>query len=152
MWYQIQSKFRDEPRPRNGLLRVRQFIMKDSYTFDLDEAGLDVSYQKHHQAYCRIFDRCRLKYTVVEAHSGAMGGSQSHEFMVMCDAGEDYVASCPKCLRWPAREQPQQGAAAHGGGRGDPNDTRRVVPADGSLIRVGWDQERYSYRNHLVFI
>ena len=97
MWYQIQSKFRDEPRPRNGLLRVRQFIMKDSYTFDIDEAGLDVSYNKHHQAYCRIFDRCGLKYSVVEAHSGAMGGSQSHEFMVMCDAGEDYVVTCPQC-------------------------------------------------------
>ena len=92
IWYQIQNKFRDEPRPKSGLLRVRQFIMKDSYTFDLDAAGLDVSYQKHHQAYCRIFDRCGLDYIVVEAHSGAMGGSQSHEFMVASDAGEDFVA------------------------------------------------------------
>src|SRR6476660_4874463 len=93
MWYQIQNKFRDEPRPKSGLLRVRQFIMKDSYSFDLDAAGLDVSYQKHHQAYCRIFDRCGLEYTVVEAHSGAMGGSQSHEFMVVSDAGEDFVVT-----------------------------------------------------------
>src|SRR5882724_11743280 len=69
IWYQIQTKFRDEPRPKSGLLRVRQFIMKDSYTFDMDAAGLDVSYQKHYEAYCRIFDRCGLKYLVVEAHS-----------------------------------------------------------------------------------
>src|SRR5579862_8527427 len=91
IWYQIQSKFRDEPRPKSGLLRVRQFIMKDSYSFDLDAAGLDVSYQKHHAAYCRIFERCGLEYVVVEAHSGAMGGSQSHEFMVRSEAGEDFV-------------------------------------------------------------
>src|SRR5712692_10620439 len=94
IWYQIQNKFRDEPRPKSGLIRVRQFIMKDSYSFDLDAAGLDVSYQKHHQAYCRIFDRSGLDYIVVEAHSGAMGGSQSHEFMVASDAGEDFVALC----------------------------------------------------------
>lgn len=92
LWYQIQTKFRDEPRPKSGLLRVRQFTMKDSYSFDLDAAGLDVSYQKHHDAYCRIFDRCGLEYVAVEAHSGAMGGSQSHEFMVQSDAGEDYIA------------------------------------------------------------
>jgi prolyl-tRNA synthetase len=97
IWYQIQTKFRDEPRPKSGLLRVRQFIMKDSYSFDMDAAGLDVSYQKHYDAYCRIFDRCGLKYSVVEAHSGAMGGSQSHEFMVRTPAGEDLVVSCDKC-------------------------------------------------------
>jgi prolyl-tRNA synthetase len=97
IWYQIQSKFRDEARPKSGLLRVRQFLMKDSYSFDIDAAGLDVSYQKHHEAYRRIFDRCGLKYVVVEAHSGAMGGSQSHEFMVRTPAGEDQVVSCEKC-------------------------------------------------------
>jgi len=97
IWYQIQNKFRDEPRPKSGLIRVRQFIMKDSYSFDIDAAGLDESYKKHYEVYCRIFDRCGLKYSVVEAHSGAMGGSQSHEFMVMTDAGEDMVASCEKC-------------------------------------------------------
>jgi prolyl-tRNA synthetase len=91
IWYQIQTKFRDEPRPKSGLLRVRQFLMKDSYTFDLDAAGLDVAYQKHYDAYCRIFDRCGLRYKIVEAHSGAMGGSQSHEFMVASDAGEDFI-------------------------------------------------------------
>ncbi len=97
IWYQIQSKFRDEPRPKSGLLRVRQFMMKDSYSFDIDAAGLDVSYQKHHEAYCRIFDRCGLKYMVIEAHSGAMGGSQSQEFMVRTPAGEDQVVSCETC-------------------------------------------------------
>ena len=97
IWYQIQQKFRDEPRPKSGLLRVRQFTMKDSYSFDIDAAGLDVSYQKHHDVYCRIFDRCGLKYVVVHADSGAMGGSGSQEFMVYTDAGEDLVVSCPDC-------------------------------------------------------
>ena len=95
IWYQIQTKFRDEPRPKSGLLRTRQFIMKDSYTFDLTPAGLDAAYEKHRVAYCRIFDRCGLDYVVVEAHSGAMGGSQSHEFMVVSDAGEDFVVKGP---------------------------------------------------------
>ncbi|HLB89138.1 MAG TPA: proline--tRNA ligase [Terriglobales bacterium] len=97
IWYQIQTKFRDEARPKSGLLRVRQFIMKDSYSFDMDPAGLDVSYLKHYDAYCRIFDRCGLKYAVVEAHSGAMGGSQSHEFVVRTPAGEDQIVSCENC-------------------------------------------------------
>src|SRR6266853_2825395 len=97
IWYQIQSKFRDEARPKAGLLRVRQFIMKDSYTFDIDAAGLDAAYEKHYQAYSRIFERCGLKTIAVEAHSGAMGGSQSHEFMVPSSAGEDLVAICAKC-------------------------------------------------------
>ena len=93
IWYQIQTKFRDEPRPKSGLLRVRQFLMKDSYSFDIDEAGLDESYRKHDRVYRRIFDRCGLEYVVVEADSGAMGGSQSQEFMVYTDAGEDLIAS-----------------------------------------------------------
>jgi prolyl-tRNA synthetase len=97
IWYQIAPKFRDEPRPRSGLLRVRQFMMKDSYSFDLDAAGLDASYLKHRDAYCRIFDRCGLKYSVIEAHSGAMGGSQSEEFMVRTPAGEDQIVSCEQC-------------------------------------------------------
>jgi prolyl-tRNA synthetase len=97
VWYQIQTKFRDEPRPKSGLLRVRQFIMKDSYSFDIDAAGLDASYQRHYETYRKIFDRSGLTYVVVEAHSGSMGGSQSHEFMVYTDAGEDLVASCAKC-------------------------------------------------------
>jgi prolyl-tRNA synthetase len=97
IWYQIAPKFRDEPRPRSGLLRVRQFMMKDSYSFDIDAAGLDVSYKKHYEAYCRIFDRCGLKYMVVEADSGAMGGKESHEFMVRTPAGEDQIVSCDGC-------------------------------------------------------
>ena len=97
IWYQIQTKFRDEPRPKSGLLRVRQFLMKDAYSFDVDAKGLDVSYQKHHDAYCRIFDRCGLEYITVEADSGAMGGSQSQEFMVASDAGEDLVVRCKAC-------------------------------------------------------
>jgi prolyl-tRNA synthetase len=95
IWYQIQTKFRDEPRPKSGLLRVRQFIMKDAYTFDIDKAGLDAAYEKHYQAYSKIFDRCGLEYTVVEAHSGAMGGTESHEFAVRSDSGEDYIVRCP---------------------------------------------------------
>jgi prolyl-tRNA synthetase len=79
------------------LLRVRQFMMKDSYSFDVDDAGLDVSYQKHRKAYCQIFDRCGLNYLIIEAHSGAMGGTQSEEFMVYTPAGEDQVVSCAKC-------------------------------------------------------
>ena len=97
IWYQIQTKFRDEPRPKSGLLRVRQFIMKDSYSFDMDAGGLDVSYRKHYEAYRRIFARCGLDVIPVEAHSGAMGGSQSMEFMVASDAGEDLVVNCPAC-------------------------------------------------------
>ncbi|MGH9804899.1 MAG: proline--tRNA ligase [Candidatus Acidiferrales bacterium] len=97
IWYQIQVKFRDEARPKSGLMRLRQFIMKDSYSFDLDEGGLDQSYQKHYEAYCAIFTRAGLNYQVVEAHSGAMGGSQSHEFMVVSPAGEDSIAVCEGC-------------------------------------------------------
>ena len=97
IWYQIAPKFRDEPRPKAGLLRVRQFMMKDAYSFDIDAGGLDVSYKKHYEAYCKIFDRCGLKYMVVEADSGAMGGKESHEFMVRTPAGEDQIVSCDGC-------------------------------------------------------
>ena len=97
IWYQIQTKFRDEPRPKSGLMRVRQFIMKDSYTFDMDAAGLDVAYQKHYDAYCKIFTRCGLSYLAAHAHSGAMGGNESIEFMVASPAGEDQVVFCPEC-------------------------------------------------------
>jgi prolyl-tRNA synthetase len=95
--YQIQVKFRDEPRPRFGLIRVKEFIMKDAYSFDVDDAAADASYQKMYDAYVRIFERVGLKTKIVEAHSGAMGGSHSHEFMVVSPAGEDKVASCDKC-------------------------------------------------------
>src|ERR1700760_836982 len=94
IWYQIQTKFRDEPRPKSGLLRVRQFIMKDSYSFDIDQAGLDKSYDLHDAAYRAIFTRCGLEFVAVEADSGAMGGSGSQEFMVYTEAGEDFIVSC----------------------------------------------------------
>jgi prolyl-tRNA synthetase len=97
IWYQIQTKFRDEPRPKSGLLRVRQFTMKDAYSFDIDKAGLDKSFDLHDAVYRKIFSRCGLKFVAVEADSGSMGGSQSQEFMSYTDAGEDLIASCPVC-------------------------------------------------------
>ncbi|MGI8917297.1 MAG: proline--tRNA ligase [Pyrinomonadaceae bacterium] len=97
VWYQIQAKFRDEARPKSGVLRVRQFIMKDAYSFDVDKAGLDKSFNDQREAYKRIFDRCGLQYVIVEASSGAMGGSASNEFMVKTDAGEDMIAICANC-------------------------------------------------------
>lgn len=95
--YQIQTKFRDEIRPRFGLMRGREFIMKDAYSFDLDDAGADISYEKMYQAYRRIFKRCGLKFRAVEADSGAIGGSFSHEFMVLAESGEDAIVSCDAC-------------------------------------------------------
>jgi prolyl-tRNA synthetase len=96
-WYQFQTKFRDEPRPRAGLLRVREFTMKDSYSFDLSPAGLDISFGRHRGAYLRIFERLGIPVIPVEASSGAMGGKDSTEFMCPSDAGEDLVAHCPAC-------------------------------------------------------
>ncbi|MFH1094352.1 MAG: proline--tRNA ligase [Candidatus Omnitrophota bacterium] len=95
--YQIQTKFRDEARPRYGVIRSREFIMKDAYSFDQDMQGLDVSYDKMYDAYCRIFKRCGLKFIPVEADTGIMGGDASHEFMVLADSGEDKIAQCAKC-------------------------------------------------------
>lgn len=95
--YQIQTKYRDEGRPRFGLMRGREFIMKDAYSFDLDQAGLDVSYKKMYDAYCRIFERLGLDFTIVDADSGAMGGSGSQEFMVKSPVGEDGIAYCDAC-------------------------------------------------------
>jgi prolyl-tRNA synthetase len=97
IWYQIQTKFRNEARPRSGIIRGRQFIMKDSYSFDVDWNALDLSYNQHDSAYRNIFDRCGLKYFVVGASSGAMGGTGSEEFMVRSEAGEDTVAYCESC-------------------------------------------------------
>jgi len=95
--YQIQTKFRDEPRPRSGLLRVREFIMKDLYSLDVDEAGLDESYNKMSQAYRNLYGRLGLPALMVEADSGAIGGKESHEFMVVTESGEDEVIYCPRC-------------------------------------------------------
>jgi prolyl-tRNA synthetase len=96
-WYQFQTKLRDEPRPRAGLLRVREFTMKDSYSFDLDAAGLDISFDRHRAAYVRIFERLSIPVIPVEASSGAMGGRDSTEFMCPSEVGEDMVAYCPDC-------------------------------------------------------
>jgi prolyl-tRNA synthetase len=113
--YQIQTKFRDEPRPRFGVLRSREFIMKDAYSFHLaveGPGGLEETYERMYRAYCRIFDRCGLRYEVVEAESGPIGGSASHEFMVLCDTGEDailksdrgnYAANVEKCATGPRK-------------------------------------------------
>ena len=95
--YQIQTKFRDEARPRSGIIRGREFVMKDSYSFDLDDSGLDISYQKHRDAYVNTFDRLGLKYNIVRAVSGAMGGSKSEEFLAPCTTGEDTYVLCPSC-------------------------------------------------------
>jgi prolyl-tRNA synthetase len=95
--YQIQTKFRDEARPRSGIIRGREFVMKDSYSFDLDDAGLEVSYQQHRDAYVATFDRLGLKYNIVKAVSGAMGGSKSEEFLAPCTTGEDTYVLCPSC-------------------------------------------------------
>ena len=97
IWYQIQTKFRDEPRPKSGLLRVREFAMKDSYSLDIDDAGLDHAFDLHHKAYTRIFERLGLPAIAVEASSGAMGGSASVEFMVPSGAGEDDIVRCGDC-------------------------------------------------------
>ena len=97
MWYQIHTKFRDEPRPKSGLLRVREFTMKDAYSFDADEDGLDTAFEKQHQAYLKIFDRLDLNVIPVEASSGNMGGSDSIEFMVQAPSGEDDVMLCSSC-------------------------------------------------------
>ena len=95
--YQIQTKYRDEARPRFGLIRSREFIMKDNYSFDRDEEGLDVSYKNMYDAYSKVFDRCGLNYRPVEADSGAIGGSGSHEFCALCEVGEEEIIYCDEC-------------------------------------------------------
>lgn len=97
VWYQIQIKFRDEARPKSGLIRVRTFIMKDAYTFDVDRAGLDKSFLDQREAYKKIFTRCGIEFLIVEASSGAMGGSESNEFMARTPAGEDLIVNCTNC-------------------------------------------------------
>jgi prolyl-tRNA synthetase len=97
IWYQMHTKYRDEPRPKSGLLRVREFTMKDAYTLDIDRPGLDVGFDKHHGAYRAIFRRLGLEAVDVVASSGAMGGSESVEFMVRSEAGEDWIVTCPNC-------------------------------------------------------
>src|SRR5574337_102925 len=97
IWYQVQTKLRDEARPKSGILRTREFTMKDSYSFDRDEAGLDKSYQLHLEAYKKIYSRCGIKFYVVQSDTGMMGGSMAHEYMAPSAAGEDDVALCDSC-------------------------------------------------------
>ncbi len=95
--YQIQTKFRDEPRPRGGLLRVREFTMKDGYSLDFEDAGLDSIFEKNHEAYARVFHRCGMEFVAVEADPGAIGGSENREFMLLAESGEDSVLQCERC-------------------------------------------------------
>ncbi len=118
IWYQLQLKFRDEPRPKGGVLRVREFVMKDSYSFDLDEAGLEKSYEKHVEAYDRICGRCGIEFYRVESDSGFMGGAQAHEYIAPSRAGEDRIAVCESCgyaanveLARSAAREPESGEA-----------------------------------------
>ncbi|MBI2884209.1 MAG: proline--tRNA ligase [Candidatus Methylomirabilis oxyfera] len=97
IWYQIQTKLRDEARPKSGVLRTREFVMKDSYSLDRDEAGLEKNYELHKEAYCRIFTRCGLSFHAVESDPGMMGGAVAHEFMAPSEAGEDEIALCDRC-------------------------------------------------------
>jgi prolyl-tRNA synthetase len=112
--YQIQTKFRDEPRPRFGIVRTREFLMKDAYSIDADLAQLNASYDKMYEAYCRIFDRCGLPYVIVEAESGPIGGDSSHEFMVPCSTGEDKVIYCSQCGYAANQERAEVGGQDHG--------------------------------------
>ena len=111
--YQIQTKFRDEPRPRFGIVRTREFLMKDAYSIDADLGQLNSSYDKMYEAYCRIFDRCGLPYVIVEAESGPIGGDSSHEFMVPCSTGEDTVIFCGKCGYAANQERAEVGGHDH---------------------------------------
>ena len=111
--YQIQTKFRDEPRPRFGIVRTREFLMKDAYSIDADLGQLNTSYDAMYEAYCRIFDRCGLPYVIVEAESGPIGGDSSHEFMVPCSTGEDKVIHCGKCGYAANQERAEIGGHDH---------------------------------------
>jgi len=138
IWYQIQTKFRDEPRPRSGVLRSRQFIMKDSYSLDCDEKGLDKSFDLHKEAYRRIFRRCGLDFVVVDASGGLMGTGESKEFMALVDGGEDQLVHCRKC-DYRANIQVAQGKGEHVSGPDGPleqiatPDKRTVAEVTGFL-------------------
>jgi prolyl-tRNA synthetase len=134
--YQIQGKFRDEIRPRFGLMRGREFIMKDAYSFDVNEAGADVSYSKMYQAYRRIFERCGLRFRAVEADTGSIGGNFSHEFMVLADSGEDAIVSCSAC-QYAANMEKAETRKSTAGEHADPRPLERVVtPGQKSVEEV----------------
>ena len=121
--YQIQTKFRDEPRPRFGIVRTREFIMKDAYSFDADVAQLNASYDAMYEAYCRIFDRCGLPYVIVEAESGPIGGDASHEFMVPCSTGEDTRDPVPAAAATPPTRNAPRSARVDDPARPSPTPT-----------------------------
>jgi prolyl-tRNA synthetase len=132
--YQIQTKFRDEPRPRFGIVRTREFLMKDAYSFDADVTQLGESYDAMYEAYCRIFDRCGLPYVIVEAESGPIGGDASHEFMVPCSTGEDRVIQCGKCGYAANQERAEIGSVAGPQSRAKPDASAppyQAVPTPG---------------------
>src|ERR1017187_1995848 len=127
--YQIQTKFRDEPRPRFGIVRTREFLMKDAYSIDADLAQLNQSYDAMYEAYCRIYDRCGLSYVIVEAESGPIGGDSSHEFMVPCATGEDKVLYCSACGYAANQERAEVGPTPESSARpGAPAPPYQAVP------------------------
>src|SRR5256885_2341130 len=128
IWYQIQNKFRDEPRPKSGLIRVREFTMKDSYSFDVDPAGLQASFDAHHEAYSRIFARLGIPAIPVQASSGTMGGSTSVEFMCPSSAGEDLVVHCAPCRYAANMEKATAALPDPGDGPGLPEPERFDTP------------------------
>ncbi|HET6420139.1 MAG TPA: proline--tRNA ligase [Geobacteraceae bacterium] len=131
--YQIQSKFRDEIRPRFGLMRGREFIMKDAYSFDVDEKAADLSYEKMYRAYRRIFERCGLKFRAVEADTGSIGGSSSHEFMVLADSGEDAIVSCTGC-EYAANVEKAESRGPEAAEHADPRPLERVATPEKRTI------------------
>jgi prolyl-tRNA synthetase len=132
-FYQIQTKFRDEIRPRFGLMRGREFIMKDAYSFDIDSSAADLSYDKMYQAYNRIFERCGLNFRAVEADTGSIGGSASHEFMVLASSGEDAIVSCNSC-RYAANVEKAEGIRQQQGRAGQQQALTRVHTPDKKTI------------------
>jgi len=127
--YQIQTKFRDEPRPRGGLMRVREFGMKDLYSFDTDEEALNITYQKMIRAYKRIYERCGLDSVVVDADSGAIGGKESHEFMVIAESGEDVILNCSKC-DYAANVEKAESVKPRGGEVGGESEKSEMLPME----------------------
>lgn len=134
-FYQIQTKFRDEIRPRFGLMRGREFIMKDAYSFDVDSAAADLSYDKMYQAYNRIFERCGLNFRAVEADTGSIGGSASHEFMVLASSGEDAIVSCSAC-RYAANVEKAEGVQLSQSGAGQQALTKVHTPDQKTIAEV----------------
>jgi prolyl-tRNA synthetase len=153
-WYQFQTKLRDEPRPRAGLLRVREFTMKDSYTFDLDQAGLDAAFDRHYEAYQRIFDRLSIPAIPVEASSGNMGGSDSTEFMCPSGSGEDLIAFCPACNYAANVERATSALAEVADGPGMPEPERFDTPGVRTIedLVTGYDAAADRQIKTLVYV